>query len=394
MRTGRAARGALCALALVVAAAAPLRSALAAGGGEEIARAAQAAARKLEEAAADLAEAERARDRIKVLTRTIRAYEDGLQAMREGLRRAAIREAAIRMKLEARSEDLSALLAALQQIEATPRPALLLHPEGAVATARAGMLLAELTPALRQRAGALKAELDELRLLKAVQESSAEKLRQGLQEVHEARIALSRAVSQRRDLPRRFADDPVKTALLIESSQTLTAFAQGLLQSQGPLVAVSEPVDFESLRGQLPLPVAGTLLRGYNEADAAGIRRPGLVVATRENALVTSPAAATIRYRGPLLDYGNVIILEPSGGYLLVLAGLNQVFGETGQVVEAGAPLGLMGPGRADTVARQGQAEAGTSAQERSQTLYLELRKGREPVNPEEWFVLDKERTQ
>ncbi len=393
MRGGKACGGALLALTLALAIAGMARPALAGGGAEEIARTAREAAQRLEAAAEALAGAEKAKDRIAALTRTIRAYEEGLQAMREGLRRAAIREAAIRMKFESQSGELSDLLAALAQIEATPAPAVLLHPRGAVATARAGMLVAELTPALQHRAGALKAELDELRLLQAIQESSAQKLRQGLQEAHQARIALSRAVSQRRDLPRRFADDPVKTALLIESSETLAAFAEGLLQSQGVLSG-AQGADFRSMRGQLPLPVHGTLLRGYNEADAAGIRRPGLVIAARENALVTSPFAATIRYRGPLLDYGNVIILEPSGGYLLVLAGLNQVFGETGRIVEAGAPLGLMGPGMAHPVAGQGQAEAIASAPERSQTLYLELRKGREPVNPEEWFVLDKERTQ
>ena len=85
------------------------------------------------------------------------------------------------------------------------------------------------------------------------------------------------------------------------------------------------------------------VLRRPDEADAAGVRRPGLTLATRPRALVTAPWPATIRYRGPLLDYGNVMILEPGGGYLLVLAGLDTVYGEVGEVVAAGAPLGLMG---------------------------------------------------
>ena len=60
-------------------------------------------------------------------------------------------------------------------------------------------------------------------------------------------------------------------------------------------------------------------------------------------ALVTAPWPATIRYRGPLLDYGNVMILELGSGYLLILAGLETVYGEVGDVVPAGAALGLMG---------------------------------------------------
>jgi septal ring factor EnvC (AmiA/AmiB activator) len=55
----------------------------------------------------------------------------------------------------------------------------------------------------------------------------------------------------------------------------------------------------------------GTILRQFNEADAAGVARPGVVLATHPNALVTTPWPASVRYAGPLLDYGNVIILEP-----------------------------------------------------------------------------------
>jgi septal ring factor EnvC (AmiA/AmiB activator) len=41
-----------------------------------------------------------------------------------------------------------------------------------------------------------------------------------------------------------------------------------------------------------------------------------LVLATRPNALVTTPWPSSVRYAGPLLDYGNVIILEPESDYL------------------------------------------------------------------------------
>jgi len=114
------------------------------------------------------------------------------------------------------------------------------------------------------------------------------------------------------------------------------------------------------------------------------VRRPGILIAARPQALVTAPWPATIRYRGPLLDYGNVMILEPGAGYLLVLAGLGTVYGETGEVVAAGAPLGLMGgePRPAGPAASGGE---GAGARD-TETLYLELRQGAEPVDPADWF--------
>ncbi|MFD2440307.1 hypothetical protein ACFSS8_09965 [Paracoccus kondratievae] len=37
------------------------------------------------------------------------------------------------------------------------------------------------------------------------------------------------------------------------------------------------------------------------------------------------------------------MIVEPARGYLMIFAGLAQVFGETGDVLAAGEPVGLMG---------------------------------------------------
>jgi septal ring factor EnvC (AmiA/AmiB activator) len=143
-------------------------------------------------------------------------------------------------------------------------------------------------------------------------------------------------------------------------------------------------------KGNLTLPVEGVILRRAGEADAAGITRPGIVVATRPRALVTTPAPATVRYRGPLLDYGNVIILEPQAGILLVFAGLDVVYGQTGQVLPGGSPVGLMGGAGADgdLLLAADMSQAGA---QRSQTLYIEVRQDNSPVDPLTWFRTDKE---
>ena len=95
---------------------------------------------------------------------------------------------------------------------------------------------------------------------------------------------------------------------------------------------------------------------------------------------------ATIRYAGPLLDYENVIILEPQVGYLIVLAGLGQVYGEVGQILAAGDPVGLLG-GR-DPAARDFLVEATEGSGEiRQETLYIEIREDREAVDPGAWFA-------
>jgi septal ring factor EnvC (AmiA/AmiB activator) len=348
--------------------------------GDTVADAAAKAATDLQSAVAALDAATEARDRIAALSQTIRAYEGGLAALRGALRDAALREATLTRAFEAKRDGIGRLLGVLATMEANPGPLLLLHPEGALGTARSGMILADVTPALQSQAMALKAELQELSDLRALQLSAGKVLERGLATAQTARTELSKAISDRTDLPRRFLDDPEVLKGLLDSADTLDAFAAGLSPD------VKGDPSFAGEKGRLPLPVLGTLLRRPGEADAAGVRRPGVTLVTQAHALVTAPWPATIRYRGPLLDYGNVMILEPGDGYLLVLSGLETLYGEVGEVVAAAAPLGLMGGPATASAEFVTLAPDGSGGRD-TETLYMELRQGALPVDPMPWFA-------
>lgn len=354
---------------------------------------ARAAAQALDEAAEALAEAEGARNRVKALTGVIRAYERGLEAMRGGMRRAALREEVLAAELRTREDEIAQLLGVLQVMGHAPVPVLMLHPSGPVGTARAGMILSEVAPALDEKALDLRARVQDIAVLRALQQSAANTLEEGLRGVQEARVRLSQAIAARGDLPRRFTEDPIQTALLVASAETLEGFASGLSDIAVDEAAGSLP-DIGPRKGSLPLPVEGVILHRAGEADAAGITRPGIVVATRPRALVTTPVPATLRYRGPLLDYGNVIILEPQAGLLMVFAGLDSVYGRVGEVLPGGSPVGLMG-GAGDgsdlLAAVVPKAIGGDGGAGREETLYIEVRQDNSPVDPLTWFATDKE---
>ncbi|MHA7875294.1 murein hydrolase activator EnvC family protein [Roseivivax sp.] len=353
---------------------------------QEAAARARGAAEALDQAAARLDAAERSSDRVAALTETIRAYEDGLAAMRDGLRDAAIRETQLRRSLAGREGELAELLAALQTLGRSDVTQQMLHPEGPVGAARSGMLVAAVTPGLVAQAVALRGDLEEVETLRLLQENAAEDLRDGLEGLQTARAALSQAVADRTDLPQRFTEDPARIGALISATETLSGFASGLSDLTEGAVAPTEE-DAALKPGAVPLPVAGQLLRRAGEADAAGVTRPGVVLATAPGALVTTPVSATIRYLGPLLDYGLVAVLEPKPDLLFVLAGLGTVYGAAGQVLPAGAPVGLMGGAEDNTSVLQGGAGGGNA---RPETLYIEVREGDRPVNPLDWFATDK----
>lgn len=328
------------------------------------------------------------RDQVAALTGAVAAYEQGLASLRSGLRRAAIRESQIRAAFDEHSGRLGRILGVMTAMEQSPETLLLLHPAGPEGTARAGMLLGSIAPALQAEADRLRADLDEIAAVRAQQKEAEAVLSAGLGRVQAARQALAQAIANRSDLPARFVDQPEELTKLVGAARTLDDFAQGLAGLEQDIGAPMG--DFEGAKGRLPMPVLGTILRRAGQPDAAGISRPGIIVATAPAAMVTAPWPVTIRYRGPLLDYGNVMIVEPARDYLLILAGLSVVFGQTGDVLAAGEPLGLMGgtePAAAEfgagfvNDARQGGGAG------RTETLYIELRKGKSPIDPEPWFA-------
>jgi len=354
---------------------------------DDPAGAAIAAAARLEEASVMLQAAEGSSDRVTALTETIHAYEEGLVALRDGIRRASIRKQALDLELQSKRAEIEQLLGVLQSLSMSPAPLLMLHPSGPVGTARSGMILADVTPALQAEALALREKLAEAAFLTDIQTAAADRLNDGLNGAQEARAALTKAMQDRTDLPRRFSEDSVQTALLIASAETLDSFANGLDSTIAETFAAAA-ADATPAKGALALPVQGVVLRRFNDADAAGVVRPGLVIAARPRALVTAPATATIRFTGPLLDYGNVVILEPAAEVLFVLAGLSEVYGAPGEIVTKGAPLGLMGgtPPAVNANLTESGDSNGFSATE---TLYLEVREGQGPVDPATWFAVE-----
>jgi len=330
----------------------------------------------LAEAGARLEAAGGASDRVAALTEVVRAYEQGLAALRDGLRQVAEQERALTAGLAAREQEIARLLGVLAGMQQAPEARLLLHPSGARGATRAAMMLTDAAPALRAEAEALRHDLAVLDAIRDVEESAAAGLRAGLDGVQQTRLAVSKAIADRTGLPDRRADLDALRARIDTLQEVSRTFAQLPDAGTAPLVL---PLD---------LPVQGTLLRRPGEADAAGIRRPGAILATPPGAPVTAPTGGTVRYAGPLLDYDLVILLEPRPGVLLVFAGMAKVYVSTGQVVPAEAGIGAMGAALPSDAPSPRDGAAGPVGS-RQKTLYVDVRQGGMPANPSDWFALE-----
>ncbi len=338
----------------------------------------------LDLATANLTKAKKAKKRIKSLSQAIQSYEETLAILRISVRDLTLQQSQVQSVLDQNENEIMQLLGVLTTVQKAPIAGQMLHPSGPLATARSGMIISDIVPILQENVDQLRDQVMVLNQLSETQHRANNSLQTGLLELQNAHSNLGRAIVNREELPKRFIADPEKMEILVKASKDLETFAASV-QS----IALNEPsVSLPSVRdrkGNLNLPVRGKVLRKFNEADAAGIKRSGIILATDPRAIVISPTAATIRYLGPLLDYGNVAILEPQNGLLFVFAGMDTLYGEIGQVIPALSPIGLM-PSQSNEVDKIFKTQANIYSGKLSETLYVEVRSGSETENPLDWF--------
>ncbi len=345
---------------------------------------AQEAKAQLLRAQSALQQASSSRDRVKALTQTIQAYEMGLSAIRDGLRRLTLRRSAIADDFKARESELTELLGTLYLTTNTQNPTMMVHPQGPLGTARSAMLVADVTQGLQAKAAGLRADLQELAIITQLQQQAFDDLRTGLIGVQDARTALAQAVAERRDLPRRFIDDPLEMSLLEANAETLDSFAANIKRIAKDEVTDPLP-DLTPRLGSLNWPIMGRVLRTPNQPDAAGVIRPGVIFAARPQSIVTTPTVATVRYAGQFADYGQVVILEPQPNILFIFLGLSQTYAEIGTVLPEGSPIGLLG-GTVETDADLSEDSIKQGGNPLSETLYFEVRDNNTPIDPFDWL--------
>lgn len=351
----------------------------AAADGDAYSRQADRAAALIAEAGERLKAADAAENRLAALGAAVTAYEGGLAAIRGGLRILAAREAELTAEIAAGRQAYRDMLGLLLTLERTPTPALLTHPLGPMGHARAARMMAEVAPKLERRTNALRDKLADLRDLRARQDAAEREIRAALAQLQDARAAIGAALRSRAKPPKLTlsAED------IARSARSFTEFAEALRATEP---AAGTDASFSAARGALPPPVVGRITLAYGEKDATGEPIRGVRVSAPAYALVTAPWSATIRYAGPLQNFGNVVILEPEERHLIVLGGMARIDRYAGETVFPGEPLGQLGVIERDSeeFLIEASADEATIAVE---TLYIELRADGEPVDPASWFA-------
>jgi septal ring factor EnvC (AmiA/AmiB activator) len=359
--------------------------------------------------------------------RAAQEHEAALSGLEDELARLGVAERDKSRALQGRAAQQVELLMALQRLALTPPAAVLFQPGAPVDAARSALLLGAAVPRIEEAARALQRELGQLAALRDEIEKNRGELvrRRRLLEEEQARLAgliarkaalqaraakgvetagqrlqlLSAQAADLRDLierleaerKRREAEERLRAEAAERREAELLARARAqpprpgeapaeASRAERPARVAAAPPRVEpgkpgeggapGERGAaLVEPVSGRLLRKWNEADEAGLPSKGLSFETRPGAQVVAPFGGRVEFAGPFRGYGRILIIEHAGGYHSLLAGLDRIDAEVGQLLVAGEPVGVMKPGEARPI------------------LYFELRRNGQPVNPLPWLA-------
>jgi septal ring factor EnvC (AmiA/AmiB activator) len=284
-------------------------------------------------------------------------------------------------RLESDYGNVGNLILALQRIKRVPPEALLARPGAPLETAQSAMLLNSTLPSLLGRAENLKRDIDRLDVLQRELEADKESLLAKSRELDTRKTKMSTLLDRRktlysetqgehkeqqeilRQIARKANDlqDLIKEIEQNKKRVETRRIAQKAVMSSPPPSPVRTAA-IQSLPGKALFPVAGDIRINYREYDELGAISNGITIDGRNGGVVIAPMDGDVRFAGPFKRFGQLIIIEHSGGYHSLIAGLARIDTVAGRSVQKGEPVGLLD----DTQA----------------TLYYELRRNGVPVDP------------
>jgi septal ring factor EnvC (AmiA/AmiB activator) len=283
--------------------------------------------------------------------------------------------------------SVTRLLALLERLQHDMPPALALKPDDALGAARSAMLVGASLPNVYGQAAALARRIA---TLKKTRELLTERRADGVRNA--AKLAIARDQLDQLLAMKQTEADAAATRYgdletRLEKAADAAADLKALLEKVARLRARPEQKDIMVVAAQtagsgavlqprsLLIPVVGRQVPGGIDG-VGGARAPGLTFAAEPGARVIAPADSEVLFAGPYHKTGQVLILELTTGYDLVLAGLGRVDVRPRDEVLAGEPVGLM-------------PKIG-----RDIRLYFELRQNGHGVSPAPWLAVELRKAQ
>jgi len=329
------------------------------------------------------------------------------------------RAAAKKQSLNGQKKQLGSLIAALQRIALHPPVALIALPASPADTIRSALLLRGTVPEIETRAQVLREDIKALSKIRAAITAARQKIQSEQRDLMGERRALATLTSKKlklakttsvaqqklgkraqalgskaknlKDLITRLAADQRKKARAdafekkriraANRAKPPTPAPNRKIVTSAPMGRFPDTQAAKTKTANLPrfsrrgLPVAGRIAVSFGGKDHNGQKSRGISIRARPNATVIAPSSGTVVFAGPFRGLGNLLIIEYGRQYHLLLGRLARIDVLVGEKVLAGEPVGII-----------------LFIELTGTTLYLELRRNGQPINPLPWLAARRDR--
>ena len=328
------------------------------------------------------------RQQVVSVARRLQVQESALMRVKLGLAR--LEEAIRRDNAEYRRNERQFLriVGALRRIRSNPPGVLAMHFADAQDAIRSTIVLRSLVPRLRARADLLRRKVADYnkrrRNVSRRREDIAAKAGQLRGTRQELAALLGRQVRLLVETREEKAEVRRRLVRLTREAETLHDLMANL-ERENTAAPPRRPVRaaaltrperlrrFRDARGKVVPPVFARVMERFRDRDRFGLAVNGLRFAARAGAQAVAPYDGQIVFAGSFRSYGPILIIEHTDGYHSLIAGLAQIDVVNRQWVLAGEPVGIVG--KTETPGPR---------------LYLELRRGGRPIDPQPWLAADK----
>ena len=267
------------------------------------------------------------------------------------------------------------LLAILERLQHDMPPALAMRPDDALGAARGAMLVGASLPPVYAQAARLSRRIEALKRTRLALEQQRVQASETATRLNVARAELDELLGQKEKEAataaqaygtlkvqmEKVAREAADFQALLSRVRALRQQAGGDAQNVVTVTAQNSGLPGVLSRNSLLEPVVGALENGSS----------GLSYSTQPGAQVIAPADGKVLYAGPYHKTGQVLILEITTGYDVVLAGLGRVTVKPNDQLLAGEPVGMMPANPADD------------------RLYFEVRHGGHGMSPAPWLKMN-----